>query len=318
VVIPVYNGDRFIAEAINSILNQTEQDFELIVVNDGSTDQTERILQSYDRHICYFSQSNQGVAAARNRGLQVAQGEFVVFFDQDDVSLPEKLSLQVQCFETHPQVGMVHSGWRLVDADKQPLSDSEPWHEAPQLDAAAWLRRMPVLLSAMMFRRSWLQRINGFDTTFRQVCDVELVQRLVLAGCQTAWVRQVTVLYRQHDRNDSRNTVVQAEECWAIQEQFFRRIDLPMAIRQMEAECRYHTLIWIAWRLYHTNQLAAMARYLEIAFSYRPGTWTEAILEWVERFQRYEAEYGQTFDVERLTRSPDWQRLIQQFCGLVR
>lgn len=315
IVIPAYNGERFIPQALDSVLSQSYRDYEIIVVNDGSTDQTANVLQPYQKQIRYVEQPNQGVAAARNHGMALAQGELVAFLDQDDVLLPDKLALQVDCFERHPEVGIVHSGWRLVDAEGKPLADIEPWHEAPELDLAGWLKRMPVLLSAMMFRRSWLKQAGEFDRRFKQVCDVELVQRLIMLGCQTAWVRQVTVLYRQHDRNDSLNTLVQAQEVWAVQEQFFARSDLPLAIRQIEKDCRYYTLVWLSWRLYHTGRLSEMRRYLEKALHYRPGTRTEALMQWIDLFKRYEAEYGCQFDVQQLTQSSDWQQLIS---GLVK
>ncbi|HEY9644318.1 MAG TPA: glycosyltransferase [Coleofasciculaceae cyanobacterium] len=312
IVVPTYNGDRFIAAALDSVLNQTYTDYEIIVVDDGSTDQTVQVLKTYGDRIQTVEQENRGVAAARNRGLALAQGEFIAFLDQDDLLLPDKLALQVKCFDDHPELGIIHSGWRLVNAQGHSLADIEPWHDVPNLDAPAWIRRMPVLFSAMLFRRDWLQQVNGLTTQFQQACDVDLVQRLVLLGCQSRWVRQVTTLYRQHDQNDSLNTLVQAEECWAVLEQFFARSDLPPAIRQVERESRYYTLIWIAWRLYHTQQVQAMAVYLERAFDYRPGTWTEAIVQWIEFFNRYELEYGGCFDADRLVRSPHWQALMQR------
>jgi glycosyltransferase involved in cell wall biosynthesis len=310
IIIPAYNGERFIVKALNSILNQSYQDYEIIVINDGSTDRTAEVLQPYLSQIRYIEQANQGVAAARNRGMALAQGELVAFLDQDDVLLPDKLLLQVECFNQYPNVGMVHSGWQLVDAEGNKLADIEPWHDAPELDLAGWLKRMPVLLSAMMFRQSWLQQAGEFNGRFKQACDVELVQRLIMLGCQTAWVRQITVLYRQHDRNDSLNTLVQAQEVWAVQDQFFARLDIPDAIRQIEKDCRYYTLIWISWRLYHTGRLAEMKCYLEKALRYRPGTRTEALMQWIELFKRYEAEYGRRFDAQQLTESFEWQQLI--------
>ncbi|MBF2046913.1 MAG: glycosyltransferase [Elainella sp. C42_A2020_010] len=310
IIIPAYNGERFITKALDSILAQTYSNYEIIVVNDGSTDQTAAVLQPYRDRILYIEQANQGVAAARNRGMALAQGELIAFLDQDDVLLPDKLAVQVECVAQHPEIGIVHSGWRLVDAEGNPLADIEPWHEAPQLDLAGWLKRMPVLLSAMMFRHSWLKRVGEFDSQFKQACDVEIVQRLIMLGCQTAWVPQVTVLYRQHDQNDSLNTLVQAEEVWTVQEQFFARSDIPPTIRQIERECRYYTLIWIAWRLYHTGHLTEISRYLEKALAYRPSTRTEALMQWIELFQRYEAEYGKSLDVQQLTQSPAWQQLV--------
>jgi glycosyltransferase involved in cell wall biosynthesis len=316
IVVPAYNGDRFIAAALDSVLHQTYPDYEIIVVNDGSTDTTALVLRAYGDRIHYVEQENGGVAAARNRGLALAQGELIAFLDQDDLLLPDKLALQVGCFDAYPDLGIVHSGWRLVNAQGVPLADIEPWHEVPNLDAAAWIRRMPVLFSAMLFRQDWLQRVQGLTPQFRQVSDVDLVQRLVVAGCRSMWLRQITTLYRQHDRNDSLNTQVQAEECWTVLEQFFARSDLPPTLRQVERESRYYTLVWIAWRLYHTHQLAEMAVHLERAFQYRPGTWTEAVIQWMDCFKRYELEYGGCFDVDRLVQSPHWQALMQRFYAL--
>jgi glycosyltransferase involved in cell wall biosynthesis len=316
VIIPTYNGAQFIAAAVESVLAQVGATFEIIIIDDGSEDDTVVLLENYvaqqgDR-MRLVTQANRGVALARNRGLELAQGEFVAFLDQDDVLLPHKLALQTACFAQHPQAGLVHSGWRLVDATGRWLSDVEPWQDVPVLDAAGWIRRMPVLFSAMLFRRDWLNRVGGLRPQFKQACDVDLVQRLVLAGCESVWLPQVTVLYRQHAANDSLNTLVQAEECWAVQEQFFARPDLPESIRQAERDSRYYTAIWIAWRLYYTGRLAEMATYLEIACRYRPATWTEALTQWIELFKSYEASYGRSLKIDQLIGSPEWQGLMQR------
>jgi glycosyltransferase involved in cell wall biosynthesis len=315
VIIPVYNGERFLSQTLDSILNQTFQDFEIIVVNDGSQDCTPQVLQPYLKQIHYVEQANQGVAVARRRGFELAQAPFIAFLDQDDVLLPNKLMLQLECFTQQPEVSIVHSGWRLIDAEGNPMADIQPWQEAPNLTPAEWLQRMPVLLSAMLFRDEALAAI-GLDSGFQQACDVELMHRLILAGYQTAWVRQVTVLYRQHDRNDSLNTLVQCREVWQVQEQLFARPDLPAEMRQVEKECRYYTLVWLAWRLYYTNRFSEMANCLEQAVHYRPKTWTEAILQWIEKFKQYDTEYGREFDVEKLIASPEWQNLTQKLCQI--
>lgn len=316
VVIPAYNGALFIGEALESLLNQSRPADQIIVVNDGSTDETAEILRGYADKIQIINQPNTGVAAARNRGLAAAEGDLVAFLDQDDLLLPDKLQRQVDCLAQHPGAGMLHSGWRLVDAAGRKLSDVEPWHDLPVLDSAGWIRRMPVLFSAMLFRRDWLLRVGGLSERFRQVCDVELIQRLVLAGCESVWLPQITVLYRQHEANDSRNTLVQAAECWAVQDELFARADLPLELRQLESESRYYNAVWIAWRLYHTQRLEEMARYLELAFRYRPGTWTEAMLQWIELFKTYEASYGQSLDLAALLGSAEWQRLTGRLLKL--
>ncbi|MBW4465215.1 MAG: glycosyltransferase [Pegethrix bostrychoides GSE-TBD4-15B] len=316
VVIPAYNGAQFIGAALESLLAQTRPAEQIIVVNDGSEDETAAVLQAYAAQICIINQPNLGVAAARNRGLAAAEGEFVAFLDQDDLLLPNKLKLQVDCLAQHPTAGLLHSGWRLVDEAGQTLSDVEPWRDLPVLDAAGWIRRMPVLFSAMLFRRDWLMRVGGLSSRFKQVCDVELVQRLVLAGCESIWLPQITVLYRQHSGNDSRNTLVQAAECWAVQDELFARPDLPLELRQLESESRYYNAVWIAWRLYHTQRLAEMTHYLEIAFRYRPGTWTEAMLQWIELFKTYEASYGKSLDLAALIGSAEWQAMTAKLLKL--
>jgi glycosyltransferase involved in cell wall biosynthesis len=310
-IIPAYNGERFIAAALDSILHQTYQDFEIIVVNDGSTDGTATVLEHYRSRIHWIDQMNQGVAIARNRGLAMAQGEFIAFLDQDDVLLPDKLADQINCFEQYPELSIVHSGWRLVNAAAHPIADVEPWQEAPVLDATTWICRMPVLFSAMLFRRTDLLRVNGLDPQFKQACDVDLIQRLVLANCQSRWLKQITVLYRQHGHNDSLNTIVQASESWAVREQFFARSDLPPALRQIERESRYYTLVWIAWRLYWTGHLHQMIDFLQRSLAYSPFLKTETILHWITSFTRYAAQQGQDLDTFQLTGSPEWQALMQ-------
>ncbi|HEY9696913.1 MAG TPA: glycosyltransferase family A protein [Trichocoleus sp.] len=316
VVIPAYNGDRFIAETIESVLQQTYPHWELIVIDDGSTDQTQQIVQAYcDRYptqIRYYYQQNQGVASARTQGIKQAQGEYIALLDQDDLLLPEKLSLQVACFESDPAIGMVHSGWRLINAQGDPLGAVEPWQEAPVLDAVNWIRRMPAFFSAMLFRRNWLLRVGELNAAYRQASDVDLIQRLVLLNCPTAWVKQVTVLYRQHDRNDSLNTLVQAEECWTVWNRFFTRSDLPEAIKKIERESRYFTLVWIAWRLYSTNYVGEAIQHLEQSLHYTPFLYTETILHWLDRFSAYTSEYGAQFDSKALILSPEWQQLVLQ------
>lgn len=310
VIIPAYNGDRFIAETVETVLHQTYQNIEILVVDDGSSDRTRQVLEPYSDRIRYIYQLNQGVAAARNRGLELTHGEFVVFLDQDDICLPDKLALSIACFQEHPQVGMVHSGWRRVDARAQPLADVEMWHQVPVLDAAGWLQWMPILFSAMMFRRDWLERVGPLDSGYKQACDVDLVQRLVLIGCQTAWVHQITVGYRQHDRNDSLNTIVQAEESWLVRRKFFDRSDLPDSIRALEKPACYSTLVWIAWRLCYTGYICEMVQYLNLSLKYTSVSVSRTLSSWVQAFTWYAREYNYNLDIHALSNSLEWRQLV--------
>lgn len=311
VIIPAYNGDRYIAETLDSVLRQTYRDYDIIVVDDGSSDTTQQALQPYLPHIHYVYQDNQGVAAARNRGMNVAQGELIAFLDQDDVLRPDKLAAQVAYLDANPAIGMAHSGWQRIDQHGNPLGLVEPWHNAPTLDLAAWIWWKPVLLSAMMFRQFWLQRAGGLDTAFKQACDVDLALRLTLMGCETGWLRQITVGYREHDRNDSRNTPLQALENETVLDKFFALPNVPEAILNLEQECRYYTLVWSAWRLYLTDHPAEMKTYLEKSLRYTPFSPTETLLDWINNFSTYAKDYGRSLDAFSLSNSPEWKQLVK-------
>jgi len=125
IVIPVYNGGRFIADAVNSVLEQTYDDYEIIVVNDGSTDDTEELLKPYMDRIIYIKTGNSGVSSARNTGIMNARGTYVAFLDQDDLFHPERLSVTVDYLDAHPDAGMVYTSARRMLMDGTLLPDKD-------------------------------------------------------------------------------------------------------------------------------------------------------------------------------------------------
>ncbi|MCT7989011.1 glycosyltransferase family 2 protein [Laspinema olomoucense] len=311
VIIPVYNGEVYIKQAIKSVFNQTYPHWELIVVDDGSTDNTRQVVEQYGDKLRYLYQENQGVAAARNRGILEAKGELIAFLDQDDFFLPDKFAAQVTYFDAlSSMIGIVHSGWRIINSEGEAIFDIESWHGVPELDRRAWMLWKPVFLGAMMFRRSWLEFAGGFNCRYHQATDVDLVLRLAVMGCEAAWVRQTTVCYRQHQGNASLNTPLQVRECQTVLDRVFALPHLPNEIRQLERQARYNNLVWSAWRLYLTGHLAEMANYLEKSFSYTPFSRTETVLNWLEYFQKYSREYGSEFATNSPIHSRDWQELM--------
>jgi glycosyltransferase involved in cell wall biosynthesis len=311
IIIPAYNGDRYIGEAIDSILAQTYNDYEIIVVDDGSTDNTAQVVQQYGKQIQYLSQTNQGVAASRNLGLTAAKGEYIAFLDQDDLFLPQKLLSQVTLLEENPSLGIANSGWQIVDQQGQVKAAVEPWEKIPQLNLADLIIWKPVFLGAMLFRHSWLKLSGGFDTTLEQTPDVDLVLRLAAVGCPAAWVKQTTVKYRQHKDNASNNTLLQARELDEILVKFFTQDNLSPEVKSLASESRYQSLIWSAWRLHQTEHLTEMSDYLYQSQSHSQYP-TATILNWIETFKNYSAEYGKQFDFASLTSSLEWQSLIRK------
>jgi O-antigen biosynthesis protein len=317
VIIPVYNSAKYIQKAINSVLEQTYGNYEIIVVDDGSTDETRQKLQPYQHKIRYIFQENQGSATARNTGIKLAKGDLVAFLDSDDLwSMPEKLEKQVACFQKNSDLGGLNTGWKIVDGAGKHIKTVQPWHKAPQLDLETWLKKKCVLTSAMMFRRPWLEKVGGFDPELRQSHDVDLILRLSLAGCKTEWLKEETVCYRQHDLNTTKDSLKQAKYIQAVLNKFFARNDLPELITQQEQQIRYHTLVWIAWYQYNADNLDEMAKFLHKSLDFSPYLRAENIAHWLSSFKRFTEERGKSFDINLLTNSSQWKKLINSVLEL--
>lgn len=315
VVIPVYNGERYIRTAIESVLAQTGCTFELIVVDDGSTDGTSRLIQSYRSRLRYFRQENRGVSQARNYGIEQAQGQYVAFLDADDYCLPHKLAHQLALFQQNPELGIVHSGWQRVDAVGALLGEVCPWQRFPDLDLTTWLLHKPVLPSAMMFKRQWLIQVGGLDPRLAAAEDVDLVWRLAIAGCKSQWLRQVTTAYRQHGQSAMGNGQVQADCLAIVLDKAFSHPRLPTEARLIECKVRYSTLVWAAWYLYRTGHPEAMAERLLQAYGLAPTLPTLALTEWVESFVNFAKNLGEVFDLAPLIYSTPWLNLKAELMG---
>lgn len=311
VIIPTYNCDRYLVQAVESVLQQKGCTYEVIVIDDGSTDSTEQILIPYSDRIRYVKQKNQGVAAARNHGIAIARASLIAFLDADDYFVPHKLARQAEILIQRPDVGIVHSGWQRVDAEGNKLLDVRPWEYVPELNLETWLRWKPVLPSAMMFRREWLQYVGGFDPRFPPAEDTNLVLKLALKGCKTLWMRQITVYYRQHDASAMHKGLPQARSLQAVTDEFFTQPNLPDSIRLMEQSVRYGTLIWIAWYLHFTGHKSETIDYLKQAWKYRPNSGMETLVSWIESFAEFSRNWGVKFNANNLTSSAEWQQLVQ-------
>ncbi|MGD1808134.1 glycosyltransferase family 2 protein [Dapis sp. BLCC M126] len=312
VVLPVYNEKHYIAQAIKSILNQSYTDYEIIVVDDGSTDGTRQTLECYSNKINYIYQRNQGSAAARNRGIEAAKGDLIAFLDADDFfNSPDKLSQQVTYFNQDFELGSVHTGWQLVDIHGKGISDIHPWEYAPKLDLETWLKWKPVLTSTMMVRRSWLVSVGGFDAALRQCHDVDLVLRLAIEGCKFEWLREIAVAYRLHKGNTTANSRQQGQYAIVVLDKFFARDDLPVSICQIEPEVRYHTLVWVAWYQYYHGNYKGMAEYLRDSLKYTPYWRGETIADWVSKFTLFSSDRNHEIDFLYLSELPEWQNLVR-------
>jgi glycosyltransferase involved in cell wall biosynthesis len=180
VVIPAYNAAWCVAKAVESVLVQQGCDFELVVVDDGSTDDTAAVLAHYGDAVRVVRQRNQGLSAARNAGLRAARGEFVAFLDADDWWLPGKLAPQLALLRARPEVGFCSCAARVEDPDGRLLNLwPAPRWEGPFLvhlfGSAADVAGSG---SAVVARRALFGRVGGFDESLRSLEDIDMWMRL--------------------------------------------------------------------------------------------------------------------------------------------
>lgn len=196
VVIPTYNYARYIHQAIDSVLAQTFTDYEIIVIDDGSTDDTADVIRRYGDRVRYEFQENMGLPMTRNRGCAIARGEYFAFLDADDVWLPEKLAVQVHALERHPEAGMVCGSMYRIDVEGRPLPGPKP-SIPPGETPIEMLERGTALPSTWIVRRSCFEAIGGFDAHLTAMEDYEFALRAA-AHSPVICLPEVLVNYRMH------------------------------------------------------------------------------------------------------------------------
>jgi glycosyltransferase involved in cell wall biosynthesis len=178
VVIPCYNQAHFLGEAIESVLAQSYPNFEIIVVDDGSTDNTSEVASGYpSEKVRLLRQKNKGLSAARNAGLAESRGEYVVFLDSDDRLLPEALEVGVRELEAHPECAFVSGCWNNIATDGSPLPTLHPPHEERD-HYLALLHSCYIRMHTVMYRRSVVESVGGFDTSLSASEDYDIYLRI--------------------------------------------------------------------------------------------------------------------------------------------
>jgi len=183
VVMSVYNGLPYLEEAVGSVLHQTFEDFEFIIINDGSTDGSGAVLErmgGQDSRIRLFHQENQGLAAALNRGIDAARGPYIARMDDDDISFPKRLERQVQFLDAHPEVGVLGTQISSIDAEGNAHPSYWALPTTPGLTAWRTLFRCSLCHPAVMMRREVVTQVGGYDASLQAGQDTELWSRLVL------------------------------------------------------------------------------------------------------------------------------------------
>jgi len=198
---PVYNAGRYLRPAVESILAQAFSDFELIVVDDGSKDDSLSVLREYeakDDRVQIISRPNTGIVGALNDGVAAAQGQFIARMDSDDISTPDRFEKQVAFLREHPECVLVGSQVLLIDPEGASLSpkwDTEYTHD--RIDEAHLKGRWPLVHPTVMIRREALTLVGGYRTKFQFLEDLDLFLRLAEVG-KLASLKDALLRYRLH------------------------------------------------------------------------------------------------------------------------
>ena len=202
VIIHTYNNEKFIAETVESVMNQTYKDYAVIVVDDGSVDGTRDALIPYMQKIRYHYKENGGIASAKNAGISLSETEFVAFLDHDDLWAPDKLQLQMEHFNENPQIGLVYAKYTS-------FRDGKELRTKPEKGYSGWifkelLAKSFIQTSTVVVKRECLDAVGPYDETFSLGDEYDMFLRIA-RKFQCGFVDKGLTRYRVHDTNASNN-----------------------------------------------------------------------------------------------------------------
>jgi len=271
IIIPTYNYGRFVAEAIESALRQTLPPLEVIVVDDGSTDDTWNVVLSFGDRVRYIRQDNAGVCAARNRGVAESKGELIAFLDADDIWEPEALERQVARFAEDPEIGLVHCGIRKFDTRTgetltMHVDGLEGWVATELL---LWER--PVIVGpggGIVVRREAFDDVGGFDPLLKVGEDWDFCYRLA-KKYKVGFVPAVLINYRSHAAAAHLNVTEMERGMGLFYQKAFDTDDASVLALKRRAMGNFHRVL--AGSYYHAGNYRESLKHTALSLWNRPA-----------------------------------------------
>lgn len=245
VVIPAYNAMKYLPETLESVVKQTYTDFEVLVVNDGSSDHiVDWMAQITDPRVKLISQANQGLPSARNTGIINAQADYIAFLDADDLWEATKLAKQVRCLDEHPEVGLVHTPMLLVDENSQStgrvMGSDVQGYVLPQL-----LVQNLIACPSVMVRRACFDNVGLFNPSLRSIEDWDMWIRIA-TRYPFAVIKEPLAYYRQLPSSMSKNCQVMAKAFEQVIETAFT--SAPSELQHLKNRSYAHANLCLAWK----------------------------------------------------------------------
>lgn len=215
IILPTYNGAPFLPESVESILAQTYNPYEVIIVDDGSTDNTKEVLKPFAQKIRYINlEQNKGLPVARNTGIRLAQGEYIAFIDADDLWLPEKLQTNVEYFGRHPDVGMVYSGHTNIDEKGRTLNGGVKKRlPSGKIFFQLYSEQNFIIPSSVVVRKEVFETTGLFDEQLVNCQDWDMWLRIAFYF-KIEGINEPLVKYRHnpHSLSKNRNNVLKYQK----------------------------------------------------------------------------------------------------------
>lgn len=268
VVIPAYNAMGYLPETLESVLKQTFTDYEVLIINDGSSDNiVEWASTLKDPRVRVISQHNQGVSVARNTGIAQAQGEYIAFLDADDLWEPTKLEKQVNCLEDNPTVGLVYA-WTAVINPEGKLTGTVFSYEA---EGNVWetilVHDIVCNGSCAVVRRSCFEKTGGFDPNLSGAADFDMWTRIA-AHYPFAVVKEPLVHYRKAPNTMSKNRQKMMQDFRLTLEKRYQSV--PLELLHLRNRAYGHMYRWQAWLSLYEGDYQSATDFHKQAFLHNP------------------------------------------------
>jgi glycosyltransferase involved in cell wall biosynthesis len=258
-VIPAFNASSWIAEAIDSALAQRGHELEVVVVDDGSTDDTAAIVSRFGSRVSLQTQRNRGVASARNHGARLARGRYLAFLDADDAWAPEKLLRQAQALAAQPEAQLSYTAFRVVDEDGRETEQRGGGPAERILERLLLEGNVVGTPSSVACERQLFLDSGGFDVSLSQCADWELWIRLALRT-PFARVAEALVTYRRHSMSMSRDVGLLEGDSLRTLGKAFDEPALPPALRERRREAYGRLYLVLAGSYFQAGRYRAFAR----------------------------------------------------------
>jgi glycosyltransferase involved in cell wall biosynthesis len=246
VVIPAYNAMTYLPDTLESVFKQTFTDFEVLIIDDGSTDNIGQwVKEIIDPRVKLIVQNNQGVSAARNTGINHAQGEYIAFLDADDLWEPTKLEKQVICLEKNPEIGLVDTWVALVDEHSHPTGTVIKTNAEGNVWKQIIERPTVVCGSSPLVRRSCFTNVGLFNRDLSGSADWDMWIR-VASRYLFAVIKQPLVYYRQHYNSMSTNCQKMLQDNHAVINKTFQTV--PSHLQYLKTRSYGNVNLYLAWR----------------------------------------------------------------------